>query len=215
MFWDMGHLLIPNQILKMKLKLLKHISQLENKSLAKKVYNQQKKYKLPGLVEEANEEMMKLGLTIKTMEESSTKEWSKEISNLIERKNKEEILRKLKSYKKIEYDEVSKEDFGIKNYMKNLTYEDSLFAFRIRGKVVKSIRTHFKKEDEYADELWSCWEPECTSLDTMNHIKDQCIHYDSLKTDLDLQRDEDVVKFFRRVLEKREQDIEDKTSQEK
>ena len=88
MFRDMGHLLIPNQILKMKLKLLKHISQLENKSLAKKVYNQQKKYKLPGLVEEANEEMMKLGLTIKTMEESSTKEWSKEMSNLIERENR-------------------------------------------------------------------------------------------------------------------------------
>ena len=134
-----------------------------------------------GLVEEANEEMMKLGLTIKTMEESSTKEWSKEISNLIERKNKEEILRKLKSYKKIEYDEVSEEDFGIKDYMNNLTYEDSLFAFRIRGKVVKGIRTHFKNEEEYADELWSCWEPECTFLDTINHIKDQCINYDSLK----------------------------------
>ena len=194
----------------MKLKLLKHISQWESKSLAKQVYMQQKEYILPGLVEEAEEELRMLGLTIKTMEDFPSKEWSKEISNLILKKNKEELLGKLERYKKINYEEVSKEEFGMRDYLKNLTYEDSLLAFRIRGKVVKNIRTHFKNEEENEKELWSCWEPKCTALDTINHVKDQCVHYDTLKTDLDLQKDEDVVKFFRRVLEKREKGIEDR-----
>ena len=90
----------------------------------------------------------------------------------------------------------------------NLPYDDALLAFRVRAGVQRNIRTHYKNDEENSREGWACWE-NCNAVDTNPHILHQCPKYDSFKKNLDFSRDEDVVLFFRQVLEKREKDREE------
>ena len=46
----------------------------------------------------------------------------------------------MKPYKKIYSKEFEEEDFGIKEYMKRLNYEDAVKWFKIREKLVKTIK---------------------------------------------------------------------------
>ena len=74
LFWDTGQLLMTNQIMKMKLLLIHHLASLEDSSLAKKIYTQQKIKKYPGLVAETKEILRKCNLTLDMMEAFSKRE---------------------------------------------------------------------------------------------------------------------------------------------
>ena len=107
-------------------------------------------------------------------------------------------------YKKLDADEFRREEFKMKDYMKELPYSDALIQFRLRGKVLNSVKTHFKSEKKYRDDLWSC--EGCSSfLDTTFHILHQCQQYEDLRDNLNLEKTEDVVTFFKSVLKKRDE----------
>ena len=174
--------------------------------MANKVYRQQKDFNLPGLVIEIKEELKKMEMTLESMEEMSRNEWKRFVEEKINSKNEGELRSSLKECKKSGFEEISEEVFEMKNYMRDLSYDDSLLKFRLRAGVSKYIRTHYKRDEENERETWSCWETTCTSLDTTNHILHECRNYESLKNGLDFTKDNDVILFFRRVFEKREKD---------
>ena len=101
-------------------------------------------FSLPGLEVEMKDELEKESLTIDMMEEYTVKEWKHEVLTIVEKRNKEELLTKLRHCKKINIDEINDEMYGTKEYLKNLPYSDALLAFRIRAGVQRNIRTHYK-----------------------------------------------------------------------
>ena len=90
--------------------------------------------------------------------------------------------------------------------MKKLKYEEALVKFRLRTKVVKTVKTHFKSDKIFSEELWTC--DECSKLDTSDHLLHHCPKYDDLREELDFNKDEDLVTFFRKVIERRENDFD-------
>ena len=94
----------------------------------------------------------------------------------------------------------------MKDYMKNLTYDDAVIKFKLRARVLKSIKTHFKSDPVFTEELWSC--KECSLLETSSHLVNKCVLFDDERDGLDLGDDEDLILFFKRILEKREREEE-------
>ena len=202
MLWDLGQHLMSNRILKRKLLLIKHIADLDDNSLAHKIYQQQKELKFPGLVRETEEVLRDFGLTLTDMESYSKYEWKILLKELLEEKNRKELLVQMKPYKKIDTITIANEPFEIKDYIKHLDYEDAKLNFRLRSKTCPTIKTHFKSDKKFTDDLWECWE--CSFLDTSSHILRQCVHYEDIRQQFDLDDDDQKISFFRRVIEERE-----------
>ena len=192
MYWDLGQLLMTNRILKRKLLLIHHLANLEENALSKQVYLQQKENSLPGLVSEMREELVQFDVTLDMMESFSKRGWKNFVDENIKDKNKQDLLKMMKPLKKLNFDEIKNEQCEIKAYMKKLTYNDALFKFRMRGRILRTVKTHFKSDKKFTEDLWSCWD--CSSLDTSSHILYKCSKYDDLRQDLDFDDDEEVIK---------------------
>ena len=92
--------------------------------------------------------------------------------------------------------------------MRKLSYEDAVVKFKLRAKVCKTIKTQFKSDEEFSEDLFSCWDCSHPILDTSSHIR-QCHHYADLRESLDLDKTEDTVTFFKRVIKRRERKEEE------
>ena len=207
MLWDLGQHMMENRIIKRKLLLLKHISSLDEKALAHKFYKEQRTRKLPSLVTESERILLDFGITLDDMEHFSKQGWKKLVNEVLDKKNTNDLHAQMKPYKKLDLNELSKEPFGIKPYLKNLEYENALTKFRLRAKTCKTIKTHFKSDQKYKKDLWQCWE--CSFLDTSH----QCSHYEDLRNNFNLSDENEVVSFFRRVIDEREKKlVEDEDS---
>ena len=99
MYWDLGQMIMVNQILKRKLLLIHHISHLDTNSLAFKVYQQEKLHGLPGLFQEVKEELSNLGITIKEMEGTTKTEWKVIVKKITHDKNEQDLLNMMKPCK--------------------------------------------------------------------------------------------------------------------
>ena len=115
----------------------------------------------------------------------------------------------IKSHKKLNTEDIEKEEFEIKPYISNLKYSDAI-RFKLRAKVLNPIKTHMKSDEKFTKELWSC--KEHSLLETSSHLMKKCGQWEEEWRDLDLDDDEDIVKFFRLVLERKEEEDENDES---
>ena len=182
---------------------------MDDKLLAKKIWKKERCSTLNGLFSEVKVTLEKFNITMKEMEAYSKNEWKLKIRKEIEKKNAEDLKKMFQKYTKINVEEITKENFEMKEYMKNMTYERALIKFKLRARVCETIKTHFKSQKEFEEDIYSCWDCSSEFLDTSTHIKN-CKHYNECKESLDLEDTEDLVTFFQRVIRKREQEEDDK-----
>ena len=90
---------MKNRILQKKLLLLHHIAKLPEDTLAKEIYNVQKKLNLPGLVEECNEFLIKCDVT--HVANYSKLKWTHLVKRKMKEENKEDILKQMKGSTKL------------------------------------------------------------------------------------------------------------------
>ena len=64
---------MPNRVLKKKLMLIHHVATLEEKSLANKIYREQKENKLPGLVTECEVSLRNVNISLEQMKKFTKK----------------------------------------------------------------------------------------------------------------------------------------------
>ena len=207
MYWDLGQLLMVNRILKMKLLMAHHLTTLEPKSLANKIWRKEMVSNIDGLYSEVKDALNSFNLTMNDMKESSKTEWKLLIRKKIEWKNEEDLKIMLKRYKKVDVDSITKEKYGKKEYMNTLSYDQAVMYFKLRAKVCNTIKTHFKNNKEFEEDIYSCWDCSSSILDTSSHLKN-CFHYEECKESLDLERTDHLVTFFQRVIKKREDEEE-------
>ena len=200
LYWDCGGLLMRNRILKNKLLFLHHVATLSPDSVAKQVYLVQKRLELPGLLMECQEHLAKFQSDEITS--YSKTQWKKFIVDKINLKNQDELLDQVKSsYKKISYIELIGEKCELKSYMRNLDLSAARDKFRIRSKMTKTVKMNYPSDKGYKADLWRCWH--CPSLDTQSHIM-TCPAYQHFREDKNLDNDQDLVKFFRQVIQLRD-----------
>ena len=118
LYFDTKTPLMLNRIWKKKLFFLWHLENLAADSLAGEVLILQRNLGLPGLVRECQEIISILGLgPIKSYTKA---QWKREVSRLLEEKDRSDILLKTRSYKKLDYHKLSEEEYEVKPYLQNL-----------------------------------------------------------------------------------------------
>ena len=198
--WETGVLDMKLRIYKEKLALITHIKNMDEKSLASQIYREQIENDWPGLAKEAKEICEDLGIedvNISTMTKSEFKRLTK---GAIEAKN-ESILREL-AQEKTKCKNIMKEDYGRKKYVDENKIEDVRFRFKARVGLLP-FAGNYSNDRRFIKTKWLC---RCGEKEKEAHITSgNCPIYDDIwEKRGNLENNEDLVKFFSAVLERRD-----------
>ena len=200
-YWDTGHLLEDNFLMKEKLLLLFHLATLPDTALAKEAYMIQKQdANIPGLVRECEEYLRVLKITEDPTHFTKAM-WKKTISKAIHSKNRKDLLTLLESYKKLDKEKLMDEEYGEKRYLKTMNISSARTFFSARASMLSTIKANFKGDPRYAADNYVC---DCGEhQDTQSGLL-TCRLYEKQRQDLDiLGCDEHLVLYYQRVIAER------------
>ena len=154
-----------------KLMLVRHIRSLEDTTIARQVYEEQKCHGWPGLVRETAPICSRLGIedgNEVAMERWSTKEYRKLVLEACRKHDEAELREAARGQRKCQ--RIMEEEYGRKKYMGQKTLKDvrSLFLTRVQMQPFAGNFTHDKK---FQGTNWLCacgesWEEEAHLLCT-------------------------------------------------
>ena len=206
LYWETGSLDMLSKVEKRKLTFYHHIVNLDDSALAKKFADIQDKNNFPGLIAECKLLLRKYELSDLIIDDYSKLAWKKLVKNAIVAKFKEKLLSDMKKYKKIDHVRKVNEEFGLQNYLKNMSLKNARMKFAIETEMVEKIKFNFMSDIQYEKQNWAC--DYCLGVkgvykpDSMHHVT-QCENYAFLRQDLNLDQDNDVVIYFTKVVELR------------
>jgi hypothetical protein len=98
---------------------------------------------------------------------------------------------------------LSEEKFEMKEYIKTNKIQDSRTLFQAKSKMMRSVKMNYKNHPEYLKTNWSC--SGCSLVDSQEHLL-WCDSYAHLREGLDLAKDDDLVRYYRKFLRIRADD---------
>ena len=125
-----------------------------------------------------------------------------------------------KKYKKIDFLEISEDDFKLKTYFKSLSTIQARWKFKIISHMTR-LAMNYRSEKKFRDRGWVCLgcrglpppggaeggasqdqQGQEPALETDDHLY-HCRAYSDLRENKNLSRDEDLIKFYQQVCERR------------
>ena len=128
------------RILMKKLLFLHHLSTLPENSLAAEVFHVQDRLKLPGLARECEEFLIRF--RISNVSSYSKQQWKIFVKRQVWQMNKEEILQRIRTYKKIDYKDFETRSLEPQPYLKSM--------------MTPTVRMNFRNNREYKCKGWAC-----------------------------------------------------------
>ena len=175
-----------------------HLRNLDEKSLARQIYDEQVLYNWPGLVGEVKSICERLGVEDTNITNMSKKVLKATMSAAFrteeERMMKEEMLEKKKVCALVEEDCLTKE------YMKTKNLWDCREIFRIRSNM-NNIRGNFKNTPQVKKDGALC--VACGMEEEVNSHLTVCVEYQDVRQGKDLANITDMVSYFREVMARR------------
>ena len=114
--------------------------------------------------------------------------------------NRIQLIDEMKMLKKLDYIELSTEEFGIKDYFLNLNLELSRVKFRARSFTMTSCATHYPNNEQFIKSMFECHH-KCGNVDSLLHWQ-VCIHYSHLAP-ANLEDDRQLCQFYLKVIKLR------------
>ena len=201
--FDLGCLSMNERIDQKKLNFLHHIQSLESESLANEIYNLQKSFNFPGLVNECRKMIKEYGLPdiIDDKLTFSKNQWKTLVKEAIQKKSRTNIFEEFRKYSKLSKRDLEKEKFELKSYIYKMKLRDARTYFRIRSSMIPA-KMNMKGNPKFAAELWRC--DDCQSMDSQSHIL-WCPAYAPLREGKNLDDDDDLIKYYQTVMKIREE----------
>ena len=106
----------------------------------------------------------------------------------------------MKSLSKLE--ELKVGPYKRQAYFKDLKVEEIRTKFRLRTKMI-DVKFNFKNKNNYSGELWLCDSCE-TSIESQSHVL-WCPAYQNLREGKDLNSDNDLVQYFKKLMNIRQE----------
>ena len=195
--WDCGTLRMKFRVMEKKLIFLHHIISQSDDSLAHQILYEQWNNNWPGLVQECNQFIEQLNILDPFEVNLSKNEWKKIVKEAISKANSDELKDEITNkYKKLKKSELEGEDFGRKEYIKNLNLHQARTKFKFRSSMTQHVKMNQKNNKEYAEEMWKC--NECGMQDTNAHLL-WCEGYASLREGKDLGCDKQLCNYLQRI----------------
>jgi len=103
----------------------------------------------------------------------------------------------IKSYKKLDYEQLSKENLCMQSYLKSLNLSDCRLFFAM----TRTVQMNFKGDRHFAANKWRC--VSCGLRDTQEHLL-QCSGYSHLRQNKNLSNVADLIEYFRSIIRERD-----------
>ena len=206
MLWDLGVLPMHLRILKEKLSLYHHVSLLPSSSLMNQVLLTQELFNFPSLRNEIKSFLEEF--QIDDVKKFSKSQWKIFVGRKIKELSQRYLQQEMKKYKKVDSLSIALEEFGLKDYFRNISLESSRLNFRRRSQTVTSCRLHYPSEKTNISEEFNCIA--CTSqgisrIDQISHWA-VCESYLHLQTEaMKNGADEALIEFYGKVIQMRKE----------
>ena len=202
LLWDSGVLDMELRVWRDKLMLMLHIRRLGSESLAHQIYTEQRNNNWPGLATETEKICDQLGVESVHTTGLEGQKYRKMVTLACHKIN-EQRLRKL-SEQGGKLSRIKSEVYGKKDYFKKKKIENVRIQFRARFKMLP-FAGNYGKDRRFSHTEWLCRCGEERELES-HLLAGGCKVYGGIRRKYgDLEDDEDLVEFFKEVLEKREE----------
>ena len=210
LFWFTGGILPRNKIIEKKLLFLKHIVQLNKQTLASEVLNVQRELELPGLWSESLDFFRELDISLDDLFSTSKQQFKTLVRQALVSKNRDDLLRMIEPYKKLNIIDLTNEEFETKKYMYEMSLSQVRTKFAIDTNMLRTVKSLFPSDQKFSDDLWRC--DQCSRIDSIRHLT-RCPYFSELRENKNLQsNEEDLVTYFQEVVQIRMEYEQDQLS---
>ena len=152
-------------------------------------------YNLPGLHRECKDFSKQLKIENAFLDTKIPKlKFKGIVKRAIAIENKNEIKSMMTKSK---CEDILSENFGLKQYFKDLTVTEARIKFRIKTKMIHA-KLNFQNDRRNSRLNWICESCDNSCIETQSHIM-WCEAYSHLRDGLDMKSDRDIVKYFAQV----------------
>ena len=200
---ELGCLSMQERIDTRKLNFLFHLKSLDTSSLAKEVYELQKDYGHPGLVQECQNLILKYDLPdiIDGAVSFSKLQWKTVVRSQIRKYSEERLKNEFENYSKLKGGPLTEDGLKVQPYIETLKLSEARTMFRIRT-LMMPAKMNMKNNKKFADKLWKC--DQCQRMDAQSHIL-WCPFFAPLREGKNIKDDKDLVEYFGKVFKIREE----------
>ena len=187
------------RIYKEKLMMIMHLREVDESSLASRIYHEQLAKGWPGLAKEGTDICKELDIEDVNTTDLTKSEFKRVIQGALQ--TRDEVMMRENAENKTKCEEIMKESYGKKLYLSENKIEDVRFRFKRRVGLLP-FAGNYSNDKRYARSNWLC---RCGNRESELHIRDgTCpIYNDIWQNYANLDNDEDLVHFFSAVLERR------------
>ena len=200
LLWETKTLSMKLRIWREKASLALHIVRLSEDSLANKVWKEQRLYGWPGLAAEVD--MIKEDLDIEDVNTTklSKKAFRQTVTEACHKYNEARLREEMSGKKKCE--KIFSEGYGRKEYFRKKKPGQVRDFFATRTSMLEIAGNFSKDRRRFERTDWLC---RCGQREEQEHLRRHCPMYDDIREKYeDLDSDENLVPFFREVLERRD-----------
>ena len=190
---------MKSRIEREKVMLVYHISHLEEHDLAKEMLEEQVSNNWPGLAREVSDICESLRIENPRMTEKGRQEYKKIVKEATRWADEANMKREMEKLKKME--KMSKENLGMKEYVKTGTLYSARQTWRVRSSMV-DLGGNFPNQAKYRRTMAKCQACDMQEREDQAHVA-RCIGYQDLRDGADLENETELVEYFSKVLERR------------
>ena len=191
---------IKSRVWQEKIFLVSRIRKHEEDTLCRQIYEECKSKGWPGL----GQEVSNICSIINIPDVNEQIVSKREVQEAIFNHHYSEMKQEINKMKKLE--PIKNEDFTeVQNYFLDKSIENGRMSFKIRSQMLENIPGNFKNKFRLDKEKLKCQYCKSDQVMTQSHCL-ECTAWKDIKKDLDLTKIEDLVKFFKEMLSKREED---------
>ena len=198
---DFGTRSMKLRVWRAKIMLIHHIRQLEEGSLAQRMYDEQVKNIWPGLANEVEDLCEKLGIENCNETELTKKMFAKIVDQACN--SYEDTIMKMESQDMQKMKRIVVEDWGQKDYVKSGTLHSVWSTWKVRAYML-DVAGNFSHHRKYESSGWKCKGCTLQVREDQDHLTG-CDGYSDLAEGKDFEEDADLVEFYRQVMARREE----------
>ena len=144
---------MKHRVEKQKVMLIHHLKNLDQRTLARQVYDQQRRNNWPGLARECQGICERMGLEDVNETECMKKEFKRMLDAACKREDETEMRKEMEGKSKVK--DISTESLNLKEYMKGKSMCKIREMFRIRTNMNK-IKANFKHDQRNREKDFLC-----------------------------------------------------------
>ena len=200
LLWDSSLLDMSLRVWRQKILMVVHLRSLDEPTLARQVYEEQKKQNWPGLASETKTICDNLNIEDCNITQLGKLKYMEYVTQACHDLNEKRLREKATSLKCAR---ISAEEYGKKKYLQEKNISDARDHYRARFGLL-AFAGNYSHDKKYAKSDWLC---QCQqSSESESHLMTgSCKVYGDLNKEFgDLREDDNLVNFFKAVLDRRD-----------